>query len=152
MRTALLACGMLAAASAPADAAAQLGDSVLVSITVPETVRAGRPVPIRLGLTNRFGRPVTLRLASLRPLPVWDVRVSAADGHVVWTRLHAPSAGFEGGVLTLAPHETRATTVTWDQRDVYGRPVPRGRYRVHGFLYARLPRGRSTGYVPFRIR
>jgi hypothetical protein len=151
MRTALIASAVLAAAALPTTAAAQLGDSVLVSIAVPEAVRAGRPVPVRLSLTNRLGRPVTVRVASTRA-PVWDVRVTAAGGRIVWNRLHAPSAGFTDGVLSLAPHATSTTTVTWDQRDTDGRPVAPGLYRVRGFLYARLPRGRMTESVPLRIR
>jgi hypothetical protein len=131
--------------------AAQSDDSIRVSIRVPASVRAGRPVPIRLSVTNRLNRRVALRVASIRP-PVWDVRVTAADGAVVWNRLHDSRTGFANGVLTLGPHETRTRTILWDQRGNGGRRVSRGRYHVRGFLYARLPRGRFTATVPLRIR
>jgi len=152
MRVNLLAAALLAASALlPASARAQLGDSVLVSIRVPASVRAGRSVPIRLGLTNRLDRRVTVQVAGTRA-PVWDVRVTAADGTIVWNRLHDSRTGFVNGVLTLGPHETRTRTIAWDQRGNDGRLVARGLYHVRGFLYARLPRGRFSETVPLRIR
>jgi hypothetical protein len=152
MRTVLLAgvCVALAAGMAPAPAAAQLGDSVLVWIRVPPSVRAGQAVPIRLSLTNRLARPVRLRIAGTRA-PVWSLRVTDARGAIVWNH-HDAGTGFVGGTLTLGPHETRTRTIVWDQRDVEGRPVPRGEYHVRGLLYANLPRNRFADVVPLRIR
>ncbi|HEX6747737.1 MAG TPA: hypothetical protein VF092_10640 [Longimicrobium sp.] len=124
-------------------AAAQLTDSVQVSVAVPATVRAGRPVPIRVSLTNRLDRPVTLRVPPNQP-PDWLVRVIAGGGLVVWLRRDFDT-GFQRGVLTLPPRASVVRTIVWDQRDIEGRQVPRGVYRVWVFFYApTLPRGRAA--------
>ena len=152
MRRACLVGTMLALAlvETPVGAAAQLGDSVLVSVAVPATVQRGQPVPIRVRLTNRLDRPVTLRVPPNQP-PDWLVRVVGANDLVLWMR-RSFDTGFERGVLTLAPRASVTRTIVWDQRDMEGRAVPRGVYRAWVFLYApTLPRGRAA-QAALRIR
>ena len=144
-----LAPGMRGRAAAAPAAAAR--DSIRVAISVPASVRAGRPVAIRLSVTNRLARAVRLQVAGAEP-PVWDVRVTRMDGSVVWNRLHGSRTGLTNGTLVLAPHQTRTRTIVWAQRDNRGRAVARGVYRVRGFLYAGLPRGRYTRTASLRVR
>ncbi len=124
-------------------------DSLAFSIHVPESVRAGEPVPIALRIRNRTDGPVELHL--LGRTIAFDIVVTSEDGTPVWRRLEGQAVQSILQLRTLAPGETLEFSDRWDQRRRGGAAVPPGPYRVHGELPTDEPEPLRTPPVPLLI-
>lgn len=134
---------------APGPAAAAAGDSLELSIDVPERVQAGEAVPVTVHVRNRTDRPLELHL--LGRTIAFDVVVSAEDGTVVWRRLEGEAVQFILHLLRLRPRGTLEFKASWDQRGRDGSPVPPGLYHVQGMVPTDEPEPLRTPVVPLRI-
>ena len=105
----------------PSGPASGMSDSLAFTIHVPDSVRAGEPVPIVLRVTNRTDAPVDLHL--LGRTIAFDVVVTREDGTPVWRRLEGQAVQ---SILQL-------------------------RYRVHGELPTDEPEPLRTPAAPLRI-
>lgn len=128
---------------------AVLRDSMTFDILVPDTVRAGQPVPITLRLTNAGRKPVTAYLQG-RPV-AFDIIVSRRDDGVVWRRLEGAVISAVLQVRSLAPGEVMEFSDTWSQRTNLGAAVEPGEYLVTGVLPTDPPAELRTQPVPLRI-
>jgi len=107
-------------------------DSLRLELLVPERVRTGERVVIRLGLQNVGPRSVDLYLRGRTP--TFDVVVARTTGDVIWRRLEGEIILAIVHLRPLAPGERLEAEVVWDQRSNAGEPVGAGRYRVQGLL------------------
>jgi hypothetical protein len=133
----------------PSGPASGMSDSLAFTIHVPDSVRAGEPVPIVLRVTNRTDAPVDLHL--LGRTIAFDVVVTREDGTPVWRRLEGQAVQSILQLRTLAPGETLELSDRWDQRGRGGAAVPPGLYRVHGELPTDEPEPLRTPAAPLRI-
>ena len=101
-------------------------------LEIPERVRPGEPVPMRLVLANRGDAPVEVELGG-SPI-AFDLVVTAPDGAEVWRRLRGRPVEAILQLRTVEPGGEIDFADRWDQRDDRGRPVEPGSYRVHGVL------------------
>lgn len=124
-------------------------DSLAFSVHVPDSVRAGEPVPITLRIRNRTGDPVQLHL--LGRTIAFDIVVTREDGTPVWRRLEGQSVQSILQLRTLAPGETLELSDRWDQRGRGGAAVPPGLYHVHGELPTDEPEPLRTPPAPLLI-
>jgi len=125
------------------------GDSLELSIAVPERVQPGEAVPIMVRVRNRTDRPVDLHLVG-RTI-AFDIVVTAEDGTPVWRRLEGQAVQSILQLRTLAPGETLELSDRWDQRGRGGSPVPPGRYAVQGIVPTDEPEPLRTPVVPLQI-
>lgn len=130
-------------------AAALMGDSMTLQLSVPDHVRTGEPVPITLRVTNRGTAPATLYLRG-RPI-AFDVIVTDAKGTVVWRRLQGATISMVLQVRQLKPGETLTLEDTWQQRTGGGAPVEPGRYRLIGKLLTDAERPLETPPASLQI-
>lgn len=130
-----MALAMAAANTSPATSRhvpPALSDSLELTLVVPERIRHGQSVPIRLRGRNLSGRVLDLYLRGRAT--TLDVLVTASDGAVVWQRLAGEIIPAIIHVRTLGPGEAFEAEVTWDQRTREGRLVAPGRYLLQGML------------------
>ena len=102
-----------------------------LTLEVPDTVRLGEPVPIRLKLVNPSNHPVDVVLQG-RPT-AFDVIVSGSTGPV-WRRLEREVVAAILQLRRLGPSDSLVLDTEWDQRDRSGVPVSPGEYTVTGEL------------------
>src|SRR5690606_11928493 len=133
----------------PGPAAAAAGDSLELSIDVPERVQAGEAVPVTVRMRNRTDRLLELHLLG-RDI-AFDVVVTAEDGTVVWRRLEGEAVQSILHLRGLGPQEALELPATWDQRGRDGSPVPPGLYHVQGIVPTDEPEPLRTPVVPLRI-
>ncbi|HEY8470515.1 MAG TPA: BsuPI-related putative proteinase inhibitor [Longimicrobiales bacterium] len=133
----------------PTGPAAATSDSLAFTIHVPDSVRAGEPVPIALRVTNRTSAPIDLHL--LGRTIAFDIVVTREDGTPVWRRLEGQAVQSILQLRTLAPGETLELSDRWDQRGRGGAAVPPGLYRVHGELPTDEPEPLRTPPASLRI-
>jgi Intracellular proteinase inhibitor len=101
-------------------------------LEVPEQVRAGQSVPIRMVLENRGEAPYELELGG-SPI-AFDLVVGMPDGSRVWRRLEGMPVEAILQLRTLSGGMEMVFNDSWDQRDNRGRSVGPGTYRVRGVL------------------
>jgi hypothetical protein len=123
-------------------------DSMRVEMLVPRNVASGRPVAMKLRVSNTSDRPITLYLQG-RPI-AFDIVIQRSGGEVVWRRLAGATVSAILGVRTLAPGETLDLEETWKQRTQAGKRAGPGDYLVSGSV---LTDGQPirAGPVPLRI-
>jgi hypothetical protein len=85
-----------------------------------------------LSVRNRLDTPATVQFASGRQSDF--VVVSRASGDVIWKWSDGKSFTQALTELEFAANETKVFTVTWDQTDSDGQPVPAGDYEARGVL------------------
>ncbi|MDR7543961.1 MAG: BsuPI-related putative proteinase inhibitor [Armatimonadota bacterium] len=119
-----------------------VGDLRLDLEVAKPAFRPGEPVAVILRVTNTAGVAVTVTFGG----QLYDVIVQQR-GALVWQWSH--DKGFAQVVrnLELAPGQTRSYHVTWDQRDLQGRPVEPGTYEISGVLMAAQRSGPSRAEV-----
>lgn len=123
-------------------------DSLALTLGVPGSVPAGKPVPLVLRVENRGRRPLDLYLRGRAP--TFDVEITRAGGETVWRRLEHEIIPAIVQLRTLAPGERLQLEAVWDQRTGAGQPAAPGEYVARGLLLAEgtpLP----TPPTPFRI-
>ena len=106
---------------------------LVLELALPAQVRLGDTVPITLRLRNT-GRE-TEQVGLRGRTPVFDILVTAPDGHTVWRRL--PRGAMRTAILqlrTLAPGEALEFAAAWSQHNHAGGSVEPGRYAVRGVL------------------
>jgi hypothetical protein len=112
-------------------------------LEAPDTVRAGRQVPLRLVLENRGETPIEVELVG-SPI-AFDLQVLTAGGEVVWSRLDGVPIEDILQPRTLAPGQAIVFADHWNQRDGRGRRVAPGPYRLRGVLpVVEVPAGWGT--------
>jgi hypothetical protein len=114
-----------------------LGDSMKIELVLPDTVRAGEPVPVTLRVVNTGSRHVTLYTQG-RPT-TFDIVVSRPDHKIVWHRLYHAVVNSILQVRKLAPGEILEFSDSWNQRANGGAAVTPGEYRVTGVLPTNPP-------------
>ena len=107
-------------------------DALQFTLTAPDSVRPGEPVPISLRLTNPTDRPIDAYF--LGRTITFDVIVRRDSGAVVWRRLEGAVVQGILQVRTLAPHETIEWREVWRQQTNQGTAVEPGTYVVQGVL------------------
>ena len=105
---------------------------LVLHVHLPQLVPAGMTIPFRITLGNNGLQPVTVELGG-RPI-AFDLVVHADDGTMVWRRLEGVPVEAVLVTRVLAPGEVLTFEGHWDQRDLRGRPVRAGSYRVRGVL------------------
>lgn len=129
--------------------AAAAGDSLDLSIHVPERVPMGEGVPITVRVRNRTDRPLDLHLVG-RTI-AFDIVVTAENGAPVWRRLEGQAVQSILQLRTLAPGEVLELSDRWDQRGSGGSPVAPGLYRVQGMILTDEPEPLRTPVVRLQI-
>ncbi|MDQ4075403.1 MAG: BsuPI-related putative proteinase inhibitor [Chloroflexota bacterium] len=124
-------------------------DSVRVNVEVPETVHAGKLVPITLRLQNISDQPVDVYLKG-RPV-AFDITVAREGREVVWRRLEGTTMSMVLQIRRLAPGEVVELTDTWNQQTNAGEPVSPGRYTIQGVLLTEAPQPLVTSPTTLRI-
>jgi len=124
-------------------------DSMRFEIVVPDSVRAGDPVPVMLRLTNTGEGRLTVYLQG-RPI-AFDVTVRRLDGTIVWRRLEGEVVSAILAVRQLAPGATLDFAEVWRQVSNTGEAVPPGDYRVTGALPTDAPEPLQTSSALLRI-
>jgi hypothetical protein len=109
--------------------------SLRVNVVIPARAAVGAEIPIKLVVSNTGGAKIAI--SQIAPPPVYDVDVARPDGDIVWRRLPPDQVLLlAADQYTLAPGATRELeTVSWDQKDLRGRQVEPGRYRIQGVFY-----------------
>jgi hypothetical protein len=102
-----------------------------LTVEVPDRVRVGQLVPIRLKLVNPSDHPVDVVLQG-RPT-AFDVIVAGSTG-VVWRRLEREVVAAILQLRQLGPMDSLILETEWNQRDRSGAAVPPGEYTVTGEL------------------
>ncbi|NLC57826.1 MAG: hypothetical protein GX774_13400 [Armatimonadetes bacterium] len=122
--------------------APELRQSLAVDLrTDQQTYAPGTPIELTLRLENQGDQPVRLQMSSGQQYDFLVLR----DGQEVWRWSQGRSFIQTLTSLVLAPEETRSFTVTWDQRDAQGNPVPPGQYILVGRIT-------HTGSTPLEER
>ncbi|MGH8707992.1 MAG: BsuPI-related putative proteinase inhibitor [Burkholderiales bacterium] len=110
--------------------------------------RGRESITFAVTIRNRSDAARTLTLPSSQ---TYDCIVYSGKDREVWRW----SAGrmFTQAIteLSLAPGESRSFTLTWNQTDRKGAPLPAGDYRVVGLVPGRAP-GLRSGTVAFTLR
>ena len=114
-------------------------EGAVVSLDVPDTAKAGSPVPIRIRVKNESAAPLDLYLRG-RDV-TFDITVADSTGDPVWRKLEGEVTQAILQLKTLAPGEVMELSHTWDQKSQRGSPVPPGSYTVRGSV---LTDGRTT--------
>jgi len=112
-------------------------DSMRFEIVLPDSVRAGEPVPVTLRLTNTGREPLTVYLQG-RPI-AFDLTVRRLDGTIVWRRLEGEVVSAILAVRQLEPGASLEFEEVWRQVSNAGEAVPPGDYRVTGALPTDAP-------------
>jgi len=137
-------------ATTPSDAAVvkPAPDSLRLELVLPDRVRAGEPVPIKLHVQNQTQRTLDLYLRG-RTI-TFDVVVARLAGEVVWQRLEDEIIPAIVHLRSFAPAERLELETVWDQRTKQRRLVKPGDYTARGLL---LVEGDplETPLVPFSI-
>ena len=117
-------------------------DSMRFEIVLPDSVRAGEPVPVTLRLTNTGREPLTVYLQG-RPV-AFDLTVRRLDGTIVWRRLEGEVVSAILAVRQLEPGASLEFEEVWRQVSNAGEAVPPGDYRVTGALPTDAPEPLET--------
>ena len=107
-------------------------DSMRFEIVLPDSVRAGEPVPVTLRLTNTGREELTIYLQG-RPI-AFDLTVRRLDGTIVWRRLEGEVVSAILAVRQLKPGASLEFEEVWRQVSNTGEAVPPGDYSVTGAL------------------
>lgn len=107
-----------------------------VHVVTPGHVVVGTAVHIKLVVRNTGSAKMQV-IQSADPAPDYDLTVIRQDGSIVWQRvLPGDILTTAAEMYTLAPGESRdLETISWNQRDLQGRPVEPDRYRLYGLFY-----------------
>jgi hypothetical protein len=124
-------------------------DSMRFAIVLPNSVRAGEPVPVTLRLTNTGREPLTVYLQG-RPI-AFDLTVRRLDGTIVWRRLEGEVVSAILAVRQLEPGASLEFEEVWRQVSNAGEAVPPGDYRVTGTLQGDAPEPLQTSPALLRI-
>ncbi len=115
-----------------------------LTLTAPDTVRAGTEAAFTLTLGNPSKRTVSFPIGADSGY-VFDIVVRGRGGMLVWRRLgsthHDEARGYD-----LAPGETVVLEASWGLRDSNGHPVAPGDYSVEALLVG--PGARSATASP----
>jgi len=156
LRFAAMAMGLVAARDAQAQTVSEHRPvsypGVSARLEVPEHVRQGDSLVLRLTVRNETRLPITLPISREGDL-AFDPIARDAKGRVVWERLAGQYLSGVGESRVIQPHQTITYRATWTLRDPARLVVPVGVYRVTG----RLIGGRDTVFlsvadVPVEIR
>ena len=128
---------------------ATVADSMRFEIVLPDSVRAGEPVPVTLRLTNTGHEPLTVYLQG-RPI-AFDLTVRRLDGAVVWQRLEGEVVSAILAVRQLEPGASLEFEEVWRQVSNTGEAVPPGDYHVTGALLTDEPKPLETSPALLRI-
>jgi hypothetical protein len=142
MRRLLLAAGLMAAClgasssscsfGGSGDGASGIGPTFVTTLAVDESFDLGEPVVMVLSVRNRLGTPATVEFSTTRQSDF--VVVSRSSGNVIWKWSDGKTFDQVVTELELAANETKTFSVTWDQTDSSGQPVPAGEYEARGVL------------------
>lgn len=148
MRRLLIAAGLMAAclgASSSScsfgngDGGSGIGPSFATTLAIRDssgtptaTFDRGEPIELLLSVRNRLGTPATVQFPSSRQSDF--VVVSRTSGNVIWKWSDGKSFTLALTELEFAANETKTFSVTWDQTDSGGQPVPSGDYEARGVL------------------
>jgi len=102
-----------------------VGISLVVELTTP----VGRPVSIKVVLTNESDGAVEFEHST--PFHQ-NVMVFTADGEQVWAKIRGGVLVGTGGISRLEPGEQIRLETLWEQRDQDEIELPPGRYLVRG--------------------
>jgi len=100
--------------------------------TTGDTFDRGEPIDLVLTVRNRLSTPATVEFPTARTFDFIVVRANTTD--LVWKWSTGRSFAQVLTEIDFAAGETRTFTVTWDQRDASGTPVPAGAYEARGVL------------------
>lgn len=114
-------------------------EGAVVILDVPDTAKAGSPVPIRIRVRNETAAPLDLYLQG-RDV-TFDITVTDSTGDAVWRKLEGEVTQAILQLKTLAPGEVMELSHTWSQKSQRGSQVPAGRYTVRGSV---LTDGQAT--------
>lgn len=103
-----------------------------LTLTAPDSVRAGEAVPLAIRVTNTGDRPVEAYFVG-RDI-AFDFVVRDSGGAVVWQRLADRAVQSILQVRTLKAGETVELRDVWRQRDDGGKAVAPGTYAVQGVV------------------
>jgi hypothetical protein len=118
-------------------------------IVLPDSVRAGEPVPVTLRLTNTGREQLTVYLQG-RPI-AFDVTVRRLDGTIVWRRLEGEVVSAILAVRQVEPGASLEFEAVWPQLSNTGEAVPPGKYHVTGALPTDAPEPLQTSPALLRI-
>ena len=108
----------------------------------------GAPITLVVTLRNQAAAARKLTLSTSQ---THDCIVSDAGHKAVWRFSAGRMFAQVITDLTLEPGESRSFTLTWDQTDAKGKPVPPGDYEAVGLVPGGAPGCRSES-SPFTIR
>jgi Intracellular proteinase inhibitor len=128
---------------------AAVADSMHLEIVLPDSVRAGEPVPVTLRLTNTSQKRLTVYLQG-RPI-AFDLTVRRLDGTIVWRRLEGEVVSAILAVRQLEPGASLEFEEAWGQVSSTGEAVSPGDYRVTGALPTDAPEPLQTSPALLRI-
>jgi uncharacterized protein (DUF58 family) len=128
---------------------ATAADSMRFEIVLPDSVRAGEPVPVTLRLTNTGPEPLTLYLQG-RPT-AFDLTIRRLDGAIVWRRLEGQVVSAILAVRQLEPGASLEFEEVWRQVSNTGEAIPPGDYRITGALPTDAPEPLQTSPALLRI-
>jgi hypothetical protein len=115
-----------------------------LTLTAPDTVRAGTEAAFTLTLGNPSKRTVSFPIGADSGY-VFDIVVRGRGGVLVWRRLasnhHDEARGYD-----LGPGDEVVLEASWGLRDSNGHPVAPGDYSVEGLLVG--PGARSATASP----
>lgn len=130
---AVVSAGLSVAACGQAPAAPQRAlPGLEFELALPTSARLGDSVVFTLRVTNSSGATVDLPLADVGDLAFSPV-ISRPDGSEVWRRDFGLSVGVVHHVRIL-PGQSQVFLAVWPLRDLQGRLVAPGEYRVRGVL------------------
>ena len=121
-----------------------------LTLTAPDSVRAGEAVPLAIRVTNTGDRPVEAYFVG-RDI-AFDLVVRDSSGTVVWRRLAGRAVQSILQVRTLAAGESIELRDTWRQRDDGGKTVAPGLYTVQGVVPGQEREPFKTESRSLRIR
>jgi len=105
------------------------------TVEAPAAVQAGGVVLLRMRLGNTGPSPVTVYVDGAPAAPLYNFVVTGDNGRLVWQRFGpggpTPAARVRHD---LGPGTELVYEQAWDQRDMQGRRVPPGTYRVRALL------------------
>lgn len=141
MRRLLIAAGLMAAclgasssscSFGDADGGSGIGPSFVTTLAIDDSFDLGEPVPMVLSVRNRLSTPATVQFPTERQSDF--VVVSRSSGDVIWKGSDGKSFAPVVTEIEFAANETKTFSVTWDQTDASGQPVPAGDYEARGVL------------------
>lgn len=121
-----------------------------LTLSAPDTVRAGEPVTLVIRVTNPGDRPADAYFVG-RDI-AFDLVVRDSGGAIVWQRLAGRAVQSILQVRILKAGETLELRDVWRQRDGAGKPVPPGIYTVQGVVPGEEREPLKTEVRTVRIR